>query len=100
MDNQGRPQGPPLRCLGFQFLFRLLRELAALVGAEVALADADVLRRDFEEFVLGDVLDALVEAHLAGRSQAYQNFGPGGAVVIIDNQVSSSRSYIVPAQES
>lgn len=43
----------------------------ALIGIEVALAEAEVFGCDFEEFVVFDEVDALLEAKVGKRRELY-----------------------------
>ena len=61
------PAESSLRFERFFFLFRLL---AALLGIENPFADPVRLGRDFEQFIVSQVLDRFVEGHLPGRSEA------------------------------
>src|SRR4051812_16963030 len=52
-----------------------------LVRHQHALAQADVLRRHFDELVVVDELDGLLEPQLARRDQPHRLVGRGGAHV-------------------
>ena len=51
------------------------------VVVEDALAQAKGLRRDLQKLVVGEELQALLQAHLPGGDEAQRLVGPGGAGV-------------------
>ena len=53
--------------------------LAAHVGLQDALAHPQAERRDLQQFVVGDVLDAVVQAHRARRGEPHGNVFDGRA---------------------
>ena len=64
---------------GGPFFLDPLLLLAALFGVQDALAHADALGRHFQQLILAQVFNTLVQAHLARRCQALQHICEAGA---------------------
>ena len=70
---QGRPS-----CL---FFLTAVGGLHALLVVEDGLSDTQILRRDLQQLVVRQELQALLQAHLPGRHQAQSVIGAGGTGV-------------------
>lgn len=56
--------------LSFKQLFRLLLRFTALIRVEDALANAEILRRHFEQFVVRKIFDSLIHRHRDARGSS------------------------------
>ncbi len=57
-----------------RYFLRALVCPAALMSTEDALADPQALRCNLEQFVIAQVLNGLIKAHLTGWGEALINF--------------------------